>query len=59
MTEFTNEEHFCTHCQEYTPHDGNYSDHERDSSMDLFICRVCEWEYDGMSGKYREPWENQ
>jgi len=52
---FNNEEHFCTHCQEYTPHYGNYSDHERDSTADWWVCTFCEWRYNGFDGKYYEP----
>jgi len=53
---YVKEECFCWNCYEDTPHLCSYDTHERDSSMDHFICQVCEWEYDGISGKYREPY---
>lgn len=52
---FENEEHFCQNCREDTPHSGNYSDHERDSTADWFVCQICFWEYSGWDGKYHEP----
>lgn len=49
------DEHFCDHCEEYTPHYCHYSDHERDATSDYFICRICGWYYSGYTGKYHEP----
>jgi len=55
MGGFVKDEHFCSHCNAYTMHACQYSDHERDSSGDWFICLTCEWEYHGFTGKYEPP----
>jgi len=55
MSPFVKDEHFCLHCNAYTLHACSYSEHERDSSSDMFICLTCEWVYHGCAGKHEPP----
>lgn len=52
---YEEDELFCTNCKECTTHLCKYSEHERDSSGDFFICQKCKWEYSSYTGKYHEP----
>lgn len=55
MREEYDDERFCTHCGESTPHVCFDSGHERDSSWDWQECKVCRWKCTGISGEYRPP----
>lgn len=46
---------YCPNCKKETDHLARFTDHERDTSADHFICQVCKWEYSGVTGKYEPP----
>ena len=50
-------EFYCSHCDEYTIQRCWFSGHERDSTGDYRKCTQCGWEYNGFTGKYKEPYE--
>ena len=49
---------YCWNCKKETDHLARFSDHERDSSSDHYICQVCKWEDSGMTGEYEPPWDD-
>ena len=49
------DERYCDNCDDFTMQSCIDSTHERDSSADWRKCLVCEFEYDGISGKYYKP----
>ena len=51
-------EFYCDNCKKQTQQVCEDSGHERDSSGDWRICRVCLWRYSGYDGEYSEPYDD-
>jgi hypothetical protein len=53
------EEKWCPNCDKYTYQRVKWSGHERDSTYDQAICLACKWEYNGFTGNYEPPYDEQ
>lgn len=49
------DEAYCDHCDDDTPHKFYDSGHERDSSNDRRTCLKCGWIHSGLTGEYTPP----
>jgi len=59
MSDWKREIFFCGNCREDTDCLCRHSNHERDSSGDLFICLKCHFEYSGYTCEWEAPYSRE